>query len=81
MKTRFRVVLFVVAFTTLPAIARADCGYRLPSALEFTSGSGTSFLHLCITENGNVGLFESPAGITNIGPGKALMKAMGSATS
>jgi hypothetical protein len=72
MKTLLKVVLLAVGFATLPAIARADCPSGLPPALEFTSGSGTTFLHLCITENGNVGLFESPAGIHNIGPDKFL---------
>ena len=28
----------------------------------FSSGSGTTFLKVCITDNGNISWFESPAG-------------------
>jgi hypothetical protein len=68
MKTLLKVLLLVSSFTVLSSIAHADCPASLPSGTrEFISGSGATYAHLCITENGNVGLFESPQGIQNIG--------------
>jgi hypothetical protein len=63
MKTLLKVVLLAVAFTTLPAIARADCPFP---AFEIISGSGSTFLSACITDRGNVIQFETPQGVKDI---------------
>ena len=47
------------------AVSRQALGV-LAAQQCFTSGSGTTFLKICITDNGNISWFESPAGYVHL---------------
>ncbi len=63
--TRISVVLttcLLLICCALPMHATTQCTY------SFTSGSGNSFLHFCVTVNGNIPVITTPDGYSQVGP-------------
>jgi hypothetical protein len=51
------------AAATIKSLATSTCSFT------FTSGTGNSFLKYCVTANGNITQFETPAGVEHIAIG------------
>lgn len=65
-----RTSLFLIVSCLLVGGALSSHAATTQCQYEFTSGTGNTFLHFCVTANGNIPLIETPSGIQlMVGPG------------